>query len=1020
MPKPKLIDKYSMGELSQGGLLISSVVTEFLHGIIPPEEELQLVKDAQQYDMIRTRADLFDRLYDNRITAEDILGDTEDINYRNFTQVSNLFAEKIREEPINIYHAASEAPMFKYSTITGLDKVIKTQIKTAKKVAKLLEQQIDKMQTEEEKQYAGFYLDYLNHYVDGTFRDVMKNNPGFMFGYRSISAYLTIDTPGIFPTVDNGKFKVEFISNPGNWKKNAAALKGSGILETIDHGVKLNKLYDAAKNNGPAERESLLREYEAIEKSFLRVKSMTQKEYDDINNKSAGHHVFQNELKEFTKSPRTGTFTSDDAAARITALKAGYPVQDLQALSSYYYAMKSLERNIASNKEPEKNQELLNKLQPVWESAMEGSHKTPAERKQHLEAMTTTLLSISSINKEELKGTFFYEENSCVIPLGHLAAAADRKLSLQEKAFMTGDPKDILKVIEEVDPARISSSEQFKKMKEAVTKLTKIDAGKNPEKYELQKAKAIRAAEDYLKYKDNQLHDPANPHKRTENEEKRISAAGNVLSSLIGGKNPDLLNNKRPANPKQEVSSDEMYVFKECYKYINAAQDMMIEKLEGIKAALQTTQKDPNKNFTNTKKMEGSDSYRRMTQALQNSINVLKNGDSTPTQIKEALEEYERRSRDYQKAHDSIFKGNHGKTKTVRQLQAEKAMKDIPVMLTTYDELRMKFAEYENNKGIPCSHISRNDLKDFYIKASENINRYPELEYDNQGIRDRINNMHSYSEKKVTLKNMLNKKHPDLVDNYSSYREPSYYMSVIKDNSVESVAKAITVKKMMDKIYTEPLEHFELDEVKQKIESGSIERDAEKLARDPVFKMVVKNYPNNAFQKWETVNNEINSLQQDSQAKMNSLMEKQEHYSRKPQSLGDAVYLKTAGLMDPYVIGDIMVDKIMSGPQGKGIASIIAAAPKNYQETMKDAVQSVAGKYIKDLIEKNPNKYMPDRHNEQLSIERINTLMNDPEISNKLKNHLLKSQKKVLTRADEIKKQKAAERQVAAQPNMGL
>ena len=1050
MPKPKLIDKYPMGLVEKSSDIIASIITEFLSDSLSPEEVKQLLLDINQPRQITASTEEFDNMYNN-LTVRDVIGDQgEGFDYSSGTSVTHVL-EGGREEPIPTHHMESMDQFYHFSDIDGVNKLIKNHINTAKKVQKLLKQQMDGMQTEAQKQYAGFFMEYLDRYIEGSFVKKMQDNPGWAFSYLAMNAYITNDSPAIIPDrKDNGPLEITVFSNPGNWKKNVEALKGSSLLETISRSCKLNKIIEEASNNGPAEREKLLEEYEAIKNSYMKVRTITEEEYDRINTAVPGHTVFQNNIGEFTDSPRTGTYTADDAEGRIEALKSGYPVQDLQTLSQYYMAIKAAERDIEksnktirnlekSNKSKEeietlrqkenafiaKNQEILDTLQPAWQNAMDGNHKTQEERMHHLQNMNLKMLDLVGKAEKNLKGTFIGSAVSRGIIIRQMNQAQQRKLSLQEIAFMSGKPKDIMKVIEEVDPKKVSSSSEFKKMKEAVEKLSKINADKYPEKYDLQKARSIRATQDYLRYKEIQLNDPAKPHKRSDLEQKRVNAAGNVLSCLLGGKNPDLLNDKLGKEPSEMIYNEDEPAFKADCMLMFGWNRRLLKDLNDMKIRLIESQKDKDKNFTNTKKMEGSETYRRMTQALQNSIDILEDMDANPSRVKESLEELDRRCRDYQKEHDSIFKGNYGNKLTARQNQAQKAMKLIPKSLLTYDKIRMKLSEYKNEKGKPCGYISLNSLTKYYKDNVDEIHGNIRKDYVDDPTNARLQIMDEDSSIKVKLKEKLAKKHPDIAENYAVYRDPVYYMSVIKDNSVESMAKAIAVKNMMDTIFKEKeiqndlMDSFhegddqpDLDMIETEIDGGCIEREAEKLAKDPVFKMVVKNYPNTAFQKWSTINDEIENLQMESRNRLEELESRQIN-GQKPANIGEAIFENSNGNMftSPESIARVMVDSIMANQQGKGIASLIAAAPKQYKENMLEAVQTVATQYIKGVIDKNPNKYKNNENDVQGTKNVINELINDAEISNKLKNHLLKSQKKVLTKADEIKTRKAVQKQ---------
>ena len=188
--------------------------------------------------------------------------------------------------------------------------------------------------------------------------------------------------------------------------------------------------------------------------------------------------------------------------------------------------------------------------------------------------------------------------------------------------------------------------------------------------------------------------------------------------------------------------------------------------------------------------------------------------------------------------------------------------------------------------------------------------------------------------------------------------------------------------------------------------------DAVTMANTPTLDEMLKNYPNTAFQKWSTINDEIENLQMESRNRLEELENKQIN-GQKPANIGEAIFENSNGNMftSPESIARVMVDSIMANQQGKGIASLIAAAPKQYKENMLEAVQTVATQYIKGVIDKNPNKYKNNENDVQGTKNVINELIIDAEISNKLKNHLLKSQKKVLTKADEIKTRKAVQKQ---------
>ncbi|SNU04468.1 ADP-ribosylglycohydrolase [Lachnospiraceae bacterium] len=229
----------------------------------------------------------------------------------------------------------------------------------------------------------------------------------------------------------------------------------------------------------------------------------------------------------------------------LKAVKAGYPVSDITPL---WDVRNILSQNVENESEAIKAaRESCEKIfDSITSNKQNGSekHLTETERLTNMNLMKNALLVYSQ--------TIGDSNNPVCQLIDNVAAAGlDERiktgLTPADRARMAETPRELMELLDSVDPSSMPSSRAFKNLKTGLTRFvalaeqTDFQNEEQAARYHEERQKAIDLAEKYISYKNKEN---VGSHKRSEIEYKRITIVEAILERL----DSDSLSRK-PADP---------------------------------------------------------------------------------------------------------------------------------------------------------------------------------------------------------------------------------------------------------------------------------------------------------------------------------------------------------------------------------------------------------------------------------------------------------------------------------------
>ena len=402
-------------------------------------------------------------------------------------------------------------------------------------------------------------------------RDKMQKDSLYEFAFNSYAKFNF--TSGV-PSLNNaGEFNP--VINKSNDKNTIEKLESTGFLDAIAGAVKTNHKMNDYMTKGSITRSELLEEYRAEEKRLKKALSLSEKEFDEINKDNA---VFQNDYSDYVGSARGYTHVLDTVSAKVKLIENNWPIEDIDELAKVTRVLGNSEDYFNSKFKPnlDKKKELDAEKQAIDalpDTTLE-EHQAKARRlKEYNKQMrdlkpkleeTEARLGIINNAKQVW--------NSIIDPDNPLESEAQRKSLLQNmknaidniqncklvkhvspglnerinapvsaasKAVMSSSPSDLLKCLDAVDPALVSSSKQFSEFKKELKKLSEMHKNLDVEdekavaRYKKQVKKATKTGVTYLRYKRRQLEGPdAAKHKRSDLEKDRVKTVDGIINTM--------------------------------------------------------------------------------------------------------------------------------------------------------------------------------------------------------------------------------------------------------------------------------------------------------------------------------------------------------------------------------------------------------------------------------------------------------------------------------------------------------
>ncbi|MCR5148467.1 MAG: hypothetical protein K6C35_05815 [Eubacterium sp.] len=202
---------------------------------------------------------------------------------------------------------------------------------------------------------------------------------------------------------------------------------------------------------------------------------------------------------------------------------------------------------------------------------------------------------------------------------------------------------------------------------------------------------------------------------------------------------------------------------------------------------------------------------------------------------------------------------------------------------------------------------------------------------------DNFERIFEASKKQMEVRKLIAEKNKYMGSNYYTNNKSDRYVALRNGAGASELAGDFIAKKYLEKIYKVGVKQEELEQIEQEIKNGTYDKEVSKLQKNPVFKAVVKGYPEKAFSKWEAVEMKAAKIQADCQKTLDNNLK-----------FGGASY-KTQG---EYIVNNhhgniidntasVMVNQSIASKQGLIIAQAIAAdASVNAKDVINNLIEN--------------------------------------------------------------------------------
>ena len=881
MPKKKLIEQYSLQDLMHMSILGGMIIYNIIPDMHTDKQRYDIMRNLYCTELIRNNPDKIGEMFGKQLkdvnsflhkddadlntaiknnpgkSMEDIKEAVDDNNQAKFNENYNQLFEVDTKSLENVTLDRRNFNNFKrYYTGEAMEQPIRLMVNTMKKISKDLGQYIkDKENSlaDDEKAFLNGIQKLVDDLASGKgINNKLNANPSYLHTIYVPTMYIKLDKPQIVyehnAETDQYSFKVSGVSGPRNkidWKTVLNINYSNGIIGSFNTGIKLETLRESYISDGDVDREQLIKGYEDYVAELSKELTMTEDGYE------LAKRTLDVKMDDIT-GQRSLYFVLDDAKAHISLLKAGYPLSDTSVMAQYYNLIQECKRK-AEKDNNEQAKDVYESAIKLWDEAVSPKSVDKSFRDEMLEKMAANVSDISNVLPGYGKLADMLREQKTA------------RLTANDIAELNASPKVLYKLIDKADPIYISSSEQFKEMKEALEKLSKIDKERDPAGYDLWRERAIGKTEAYVKFKNKQLHDPKEKHSRSSLEIKRVKAANAVLKGLKAIRKSDIDNSL--ATDKRHIAGEEL-AYKPAVEFMRAQGIMfqirkeMLKELTDIKAILVSSQKSDRANFEFEAK-EGSEEYRRMTQSLEKSINTLENPKASPNDVIAAVSRFHEAATAYHKEKEGILFDPQTKRGQLRFDQSYHAMTTLPFLVQVHENARRQFENFRDKDGNsymqkPYGEIEEisDKLIDKYEHSEELKNDHSKWDWDGEYI-----NIKEVSKLQMSVTKIIEKKNEFMKENYSSNKDMDYYTAVEKGMSVSGMAKNYITKQYLDRLYSKDVSRNDIEEIRQEIKAGELEKRSSELASNVVFKAVAKTYQEKAFSEWNRIEKRADKIQ---------------------------------------------------------------------------------------------------------------------------------------------------------------
>lgn len=930
------IDKYSKKDLIDMDNLIGVVLFDILKDSIPYDRRVNMY--ASMITMKHLREGYVEEIAQAYHDEYPEIASEVEAGELNRFNLENKYVHIVPKTTYSMEDGLLSAETyFNHKMLNG---PIKRMIDGLKELNGLLDDYLKKEQlTEAERSYVMIIRQAMDVYISGEHQRLKSDSPMFLNAIHE--SYNTIETnkAGVELSIgQNDEVKVKYIgTQDANWKESIKSIEGSPILDTLTKEVNVyNKWKDFVDKKG-VDRSEMIAVYEDYNKTAKKLFSMTEEEFAVYYDK--GH--LQNPYDQVVRGGRDHHYIRYEAEAKMQLLKAGYPSADINALSKFYVALRdekySYEKSGKNDPEDMKRHE--DNLE-VWKLLVKDPPVNAQTRKHRINFLTT-MMNLSGAKHEKVRAEIQARQYAKLDPIEELSLSDNIKGLYDALNTKT------------IDPGYVKSSDEYKKMKEDILKLSQIDKEKEPEKYEVQKEKAYNSTKKYVEHKNEEMKDPK--HKRSTREAQRVKTANAVLDSLDRLKRADAFA-ERAINDKNVIGENTAYEnAKEFVKNadnMKAGLELIHTKLDAFKKKLDLTA-DGSSN---------SKVYKKLYDSITKCMEVMKDPEAKPAEILKALQNVNKGAYGYKNDKDTALLGHTGKRTGARYKISKDIIEEVPVLVNYYENLRIPFSNVKDDKNYTYSTKSYEEIAASADKLREKYR--DNLEAEPKPGHDEIKPymaIYEVSETQRMIRKQINKLSPFMGENYMVDRKPSRYSALAKNMSLEDYAKSFVAMSYLDKTYKEGFDVEKLEQLHELIndKEAGFEFEVKLLTKSKAFKDLVKNNPDKLFEKYKSIDDKNVEIVMSCEDFLNRTARENRGEAEGYEG-GLQNYMSAAMRTSKNRAAEVIVCTILSNPIGMSMTESIAADPLLNPKNAIRMLQKKVCEYMKKDPRKGYNYFYRD------------------------------------------------------------
>ncbi|MBR6223134.1 MAG: hypothetical protein IKQ71_06820 [Lachnospiraceae bacterium] len=288
------------------------------------------------------------------------------------------------------------------------------------------------------------------------------------------------------------------------------------------------------------------------------------------------------------------------------------------------------------------------------------------------------------------------------------------------------------------------------------------------------------------------------------------------------------------------------FLYQECI-------DNILDWATALKGMLTMNQKDAEANFfSKSNKVEGDKDYQNFTKVIENTITLFKSGSRSSMDQAKQLGKLIKVADDYldgEFLYDDRMKGVS--FEAAREV-LNKGDKLLNMLYTSRVAVSGLTKESLIGGVQPYGNLGYNDV---IKKAKELKAQYKDTESFKRGFKKPdFNEMYEKSEKQLEIKRKLEKVSKTMSRNfeYSMRTVPDKYLGMSRKRSASAIARWVVTKNYLEQVYKPGATMEEIDALSD-VNVKALKKKVKDLANDPVFKRVVKKFPENAFSVWQAL-----------------------------------------------------------------------------------------------------------------------------------------------------------------------